>query len=457
MSDGERWLANHAVTELWSGWDDRAIAWTIVPQWSVFQQVGPQQEKRIHVHYYGNSTSEEGDVWVDAEDLGPIGKPPKVVEPEWPRANGSPEPKPHDDDEIEVVSRAAASHHFRSAPPIPADQVPHIVAAARAAEVDPALLAATAAAESSFGPKAYREERQLPFVLWRPAPAQPADRFPDGSLGCCQILRSNLRAFAIDNDGDACDVANNFRVGARIIRQNTDAFPKDPWKAIAAYNVGQYGARQGRIPANDYVDRILQWAEEYRELFEQHGAGQGDGTQPQPDAAPQPAGLVSKLIEYGYTLIGTPYVFGAKYKQISKGLDCSGFVCEVLEHCGVRLGDRNYLSAEALRQKTDPVREAELRPGDLVFFEGTYDTPGASHIGFCLGGGKMLDATGRGGVRVDSLDDPYWRQHLLGFGRLDQVAVAGPPAPRPLVPTPPAPTMPESATTPAPSLAARQE
>src|SRR4051794_31459852 len=106
MSEQERWLANHAVTELWSGWDDKAIAWTLVPQWSVFQQVGPQQGPRIQIHYYGNSFAEEGDVWVDAEDVGPIGKPDRVVEPEWPTGKGPVAAQ----DETAVATEAAQSH-----------------------------------------------------------------------------------------------------------------------------------------------------------------------------------------------------------------------------------------------------------------------------------------------------------------------------------------------------------
>src|SRR5262249_31314350 len=132
----------------------------------------------------------------------------------------------------------------------------------------------------------------------------------------------------------------------------------------------------GRVPAGNYVETIQRWADEYRRIFERPsdarpasgvatGAPAPAGADaPGADATAQGGGLIGRLIEYGYTLIGTPYVFGAKYKQISKGIDCSGYVCEVLEHCGLRLGDRNYLSAEAIRQKTQPIAEQDVRPGD---------------------------------------------------------------------------------------------
>lgn len=82
MAGGERWLSNHRVTTLWSGPDEGAIGFTEVPQFSYFKQLGPQVKSRIFVHYFGNSTSQAGDIWVDAEDLGPIGGRPDGPEPE---------------------------------------------------------------------------------------------------------------------------------------------------------------------------------------------------------------------------------------------------------------------------------------------------------------------------------------------------------------------------------------
>src|SRR5262249_13195151 len=152
--------------------------------------------------------------------------PASTVEPEWPR---TPEP-PRRHDEIAAARQAAVTYRPPTAPAVPSEHVPHILAAARAAEVDPALLAATAARESTVGPRAYREAPQLPYVLWRAAPGGPADRFPDGSIGPCQILRSNLRGWGIDNDRDGYDAAANYRTGALIVRANIAAFPDDRWR-----------------------------------------------------------------------------------------------------------------------------------------------------------------------------------------------------------------------------------
>src|SRR5687767_12876838 len=89
MSGEAQWYQNHAVqSTLWSGTDADAVAFAVVPQWSWFKQLGPQQGSRIFVRYFGNRTTQAGDVWVDALDLGPVGPPPAgeaVTEPEWER------------------------------------------------------------------------------------------------------------------------------------------------------------------------------------------------------------------------------------------------------------------------------------------------------------------------------------------------------------------------------------
>jgi cell wall-associated NlpC family hydrolase len=81
------------------------------------------------------------------------------------------------------------------------------------------------------------------------------------------------------------------------------------------------------------------------------------------------------------------------------------------------LGERNYLSAEAIRQRTRRVADSEAQPGDLIFFQNTYDTPGASHIGVWLTPDKMLDTHHPGGVQITNIASAYWHQHFLALGR----------------------------------------
>ena len=149
------------------------------------------------------------------------------------------------------------------APALPSAHLPYILKAAQQTGVDPALIAATAARESNFRYGAYRAEPHLKSVLWREAPGKPAQKYFDGSVGPMQVLRSNFLSRGIDNDAEANNLANNYRIGAQIIRGDQNAFPNNAWKSVAAYNVGVYGAKIGRVPANNYTDTILTWRKEY--------------------------------------------------------------------------------------------------------------------------------------------------------------------------------------------------
>ena len=83
--------------------------------------------------------------------------------------------------------------------------------------------------------------------------------------------------------------------------------------------------------------------------------------------------------------VGTPYVWGGSTPET--GFDCSGYVCWVYNQNGYDVG---RTTANGLWNKSQHISEAEAKPGDLVFFEGTYDTPGKSHVGIYLGNGKMV-------------------------------------------------------------------
>ena len=85
--------------------------------------------------------------------------------------------------------------------------------------------------------------------------------------------------------------------------------------------------------------------------------------------------------------VGTPYVWGGSTPET--GFDCSGYVCWVYNQNGYDVG---RTTANGLWNKSQHISEAEAKPGDLVFFEGTYDTPGKSHVGIYLGNGKMVSA-----------------------------------------------------------------
>ena len=111
--------------------------------------------------------------------------------------------------------------------------------------------------------------------------------------------------------------------------------------------------------------------------------------------------------------VGTPYVWGGSSPET--GFDCSGYVCWVYNQNGYDVG---RTTANGLWNKSQHISEAEAKPGDLVFFKGTYDTPGMSHTGIYLGNGMMVSAGDP--IKYANIHSSYWEKHLAGFGRLSK-------------------------------------
>ncbi len=110
--------------------------------------------------------------------------------------------------------------------------------------------------------------------------------------------------------------------------------------------------------------------------------------------------------------LGRAYVWGGS--SPSTGFDCSGFVCWVINHSGV--GSVGRTTAEGLRQWTNTIPASERQPGDIIFFQGTYDTAGASHVGIYIGDGKMIHCGDP--IKISDVDSGYFRQHFLCYGRI---------------------------------------
>ena len=119
------------------------------------------------------------------------------------------------------------------------------------------------------------------------------------------------------------------------------------------------------------------------------------------------AALITEAEKY----IGYPYVWGGSNPNTS--FDCSGFVSWVLTNSGVCNTGR--LGAQGLYNISTPVSSANARPGDLIFFVGTYDTPGVSHVGIYVGGGKMLHCGDP--IQYADINTSYWQAHFYAFGR----------------------------------------
>ena len=110
--------------------------------------------------------------------------------------------------------------------------------------------------------------------------------------------------------------------------------------------------------------------------------------------------------------IGFPYVWGGSNPATS--FDCSGFVSWVVNQSGA--GSVGRTTANGLYNLTATIAYYEARPGDLVFFQGTWNTRGASHVGIYVGGGRMIHAGDP--IGFVSIRTAYWERHFKAFGRL---------------------------------------
>ena len=152
-------------------------------------------------------------------------------------------------------------------------------------------------------------------------------------------------------------------------------------------------------------------------LWDDIYSGNGGGYDPGSDytvpgealSDPAFAALITEAEKY----LGYPYVWGGSSPSTS--FDCSGFVCWVYTHSGVHNLPRT--TANGILSQCARVSSADARPGDLIFFQGTYNTSGASHVGIYVGDGMMVHCGNP--ISYASIDTPYWRQHFLTFGRFN--------------------------------------
>ena len=121
----------------------------------------------------------------------------------------------------------------------------------------------------------------------------------------------------------------------------------------------------------------------------------------------------ANMIREAEKYLGMAYVWGGKSPRT--GFDCSGFVCWVLNHCGNGWNVGSKRAKELCRMCTY-VSPEQARPGDLVFFEKTYDTDGASHVGIYVGNNTMIHCGNP--IKYGRIDTRYFKAHFLCFGRL---------------------------------------
>lgn len=168
--------------------------------------------------------------------------------------------------------------------------------------------------------------------------------------------------------------------------------------AVYAMYMATLGNRPDLFGESDYVNRY-------------YGSGSGGSYDIPPEALEDEA--FAAIIKEAEKYLGFPYVWGGSSPATS--FDCSGFVSYVYNNCGVGWSF-GRLGAEGLRQLCTRVSAANVRPGDLVFFQGTYDTAGASHVGIYVGNNMMLHCGDP--IQYASLNSSYWQSHFLAYGRV---------------------------------------
>ncbi len=177
------------------------------------------------------------------------------------------------------------------------------------------------------------------------------------------------------------------------IRSEKDIMGEETLSLYATY-MSTLGNREDLFPGSSYVDKYTNPPATY----DIPASALEDETF---------AALITEAEKY----IGYPYVWGGSNPNTS--FDCSGFVSWALTESGVYNTGR--LGAQGLYNISTPVSSANARPGDLIFFVGTYDTPGVSHVGIYVGGGKMLHCGDP--IQYADINTSYWRSHFYAFGR----------------------------------------
>lgn len=230
-------------------------------------------------------------------------------------------------------------------------------------------------------------------------------------------------------DGTVITVANSADYGNYIVIKNDKGY-ESKYAHLNAVNVSQgqnvtYGDVIGKTGSTGsstgshlHLECLFN-GEYYNPIFYfQNGSGTIYGTDPIPIPGGAPLmeysdAAVSALMNEAAKYLGMPYVWGGT--SPSTGFDCSGFVSYVINASGFYPTSR--LSAQGLYNKCAVVSAADVKPGDLVFFTGTYSTSNpVTHVGIYCGNGIMIHCGDP--IQYTSISKPYYQQHFYAFGRL---------------------------------------
>ena len=189
------------------------------------------------------------------------------------------------------------------------------------------------------------------------------------------LTNEGIRA-ALDEVGLSVDQIRRYEVIVEMKGNKPDIFGDDPY--VGGFSPGEYDdyAVPGEYLTDEQFANMLREAEKY---------------------------------------LGYPYVWGGS--KPSTSFDCSGFVSWVINHCG-NGWDYGRLTANGWKNATARVRESDVRPGDLIFFQGTYDTAGASHVGIVVDPVNKIMIHCGSPIQYASYDSRYWRVHFYCYGRI---------------------------------------
>jgi cell wall-associated NlpC family hydrolase len=204
-----------------------------------------------------------------------------------------------------------------------------------------------------------------------------------GAVGYCQFLPSTWAAYGVDGNGDGVadpnDYADCIPAMANLLLANGAL--EDLRSALFAYNHSWA-----------YVDKVLAYAAAY--------------------GYAHPTSIPAQAVNLAQTKLGSLYVWGASGPDT---FDCSGLVVWVYAQLGVQAPR----TAQQQYEWAMPIEVTQLQPGDLVFFEGTYESSERiTHVGIYQGGTTVVMATNAGDfVRLVDITDPYWSAHFVSAGR----------------------------------------
>lgn len=228
-------------------------------------------------------------------------------------------------------------------------------------------------------------------------PPQPTDT---------EALKSILQAFEFESDGfvDYCKGKYTLEKAEEYAKKKSGNTKRTDEAEIQ--QKGPWDFKDQKYP-----DKVLQF---YFVQVSQTGGGGSFGFSLPSEALSDKEFMnmyneISKYVQGNY-----PYVFGGSSPETS--FDCSGFVCWVINHCGNGWNvDRT--TANGLLSYCAEVKKEDAKPGDLIFFQGTYAEPGASHVGIVVGNNHFAHFGNPG--KISDYTESYWVEHFLAIGRLN--------------------------------------